>query len=237
MDLCTPLGFGGLNQIQAPRLSIMPFSGNVGIGTTEPQALLDVSGDMRITGDIINPTGWINPVGSITMYGGSSAPNGWFLCDGGAISRTTYNRLFTVIGTTFGNGDGVSTFNLPNLTNRFPANYGALGATGGSATATLATANLPAHTHTVTSLPTTSNGDHNHTFTVNITESSNSNGDSGNPKWGSGNNNNGTPAYYGTTDNAGSHTHTVSGTTDSTGSGSSFSILPPYISLNFIIKY
>ena len=52
-------------------------------------------------------------VGSIIPYGGSTAPSGYLLCDGSAVSRTTYSALFTVIGTTYGEGDGNTTFNLP----------------------------------------------------------------------------------------------------------------------------
>jgi microcystin-dependent protein len=55
------------------------------------------------------------PVGLISAFGGTVAPDGWFLCDGSTKSRTTYADLYAVIGTTFGAGDGVSTFNLPNL--------------------------------------------------------------------------------------------------------------------------
>ena len=55
------------------------------------------------------------PVGLISAFGGTVAPDGWFICDGTAKSRTTYVDLYAVIGTAFGAGDGVSTFNLPNL--------------------------------------------------------------------------------------------------------------------------
>jgi microcystin-dependent protein len=54
------------------------------------------------------------PVGLISAFGGTVAPDGWFLCDGIAKSRTAYADLYSVIGTAFGAGDGVSTFNLPN---------------------------------------------------------------------------------------------------------------------------
>ena len=53
-------------------------------------------------------------VGTIELYGGSVAPNGWLVCNGGSISRTLYADLFAVIGTTYGSGDGSTTFNLPN---------------------------------------------------------------------------------------------------------------------------
>jgi microcystin-dependent protein len=54
------------------------------------------------------------PVGTITGYGGAAAPSGWLLCDGSAVSRTAYAELFSVIGTTYGTGNGSTTFNVPN---------------------------------------------------------------------------------------------------------------------------
>ena len=59
------------------------------------------------------------PVGSYIQFAGSQAPAGFLVCNGGEISRTTYSELFAVIGTTYGSGDGSTTFNLPNLTDRF----------------------------------------------------------------------------------------------------------------------
>lgn len=65
---------------------------------------------------------WSNfshPTGSIIMYAASTAPAGYLECDGSAISRTTYADLFAVIGTTFGSGDGSTTFNIPDLRGEF----------------------------------------------------------------------------------------------------------------------
>ena len=59
------------------------------------------------------------PTGSYIQFAGSQAPEGFLVCNGGAISRATYSKLFAVIGTTYGSGDGSTTFNLPNLTDRF----------------------------------------------------------------------------------------------------------------------
>src|SRR5690606_25683019 len=70
--------------------------------------------------------------------GGTTAPDDWLLCDGSAVSRSEYPRLFAVIGTAFGAGDGSTTFNLPDLQQRFPLGKGSsgtdsqLGETGGS---------------------------------------------------------------------------------------------------------
>lgn len=67
---------------------------------------LSATGEAKISG--------VLPTGSILPYGGSTAPTGWLLCNGGTISRTTYENLFAVIGTSYGAGDGSTTFNLPN---------------------------------------------------------------------------------------------------------------------------
>ena len=77
---------------------------------------LSATGEAKISG--------VFPTGSILLYGGSTAPTGWLLCSGGAISRTTYADLFAVIGTNYGAGDGSTTYNLPNYTNRVPQGMG-----------------------------------------------------------------------------------------------------------------
>ena len=59
------------------------------------------------------------PTGSYIQFAGSQAPDGFLVCNGSAVSRTTYSRLFAVIGTTYGSGNGSTTFNLPNLIDRF----------------------------------------------------------------------------------------------------------------------
>ena len=85
-------------------------------------------------------TGWVDlptasgttaalPPGTVAMYGGASAPTGWLLCDGSAVSRSVYSLLFTAIGTTYGAGDGTTTFNLPDLRGRVAVGYAAGGKT------------------------------------------------------------------------------------------------------------
>lgn len=92
------------------------------------------------------------PAGLIEPFAGSTVPAGFLLCDGAAVSRTTYATLYAVIGDTFGAGDGETTFNLPDLSGRVPLGVSmshALGTTGGSETVTLTESELPAHTHEV----------------------------------------------------------------------------------------
>lgn len=98
-----------------------------------------------------------DPAGSITMYGASSAPTGYLLCDGAAVSRSTYAGLFGAISTAYGVGDGSSTFNVPDMRSRLPVGEGsgsgltarALGATGGAETHALVSGELAAHVHTI----------------------------------------------------------------------------------------
>lgn len=92
------------------------------------------------------------PVGIVRCFAGSTSPSGWLICDGSAISRTTYAALFGAIGTMYGIGDGSTTFNLPDLRQRFPLGKAAsgtgatLGTTGGSIDHVHAGGS---HTHTV----------------------------------------------------------------------------------------
>lgn len=102
------------------------------------------------------------PVGTITAFAGASAPDGWLLCDGTAVSRTTYAALFALINSWYGAGNGSTTFNLPNLVGRVPVgrdasdpNFDYLGEFGGESEHQLLVAEMPIHTHI--------QDDHNHT--------------------------------------------------------------------------
>lgn len=97
-------------------------------------------------------TGAFVPTGTIIMWISVTPPVGYLFCDGSAHSRTTFARLFAIIGTKFGPGDGATTFNIPNMVGLFVQGANStftVGTTGGAAAAsvTLATANLPSHTH------------------------------------------------------------------------------------------
>ena len=102
------------------------------------------------------------PIATISQYGGTSAPTGWLLCDGSQVSRVTYKSLFEVVGTTYGAGDGSTTFHLPDMRQRFPlgkaaAGTGAaLGATGGAIDHVHTG---PSHTHSISA-----SGDHTHSI-------------------------------------------------------------------------
>jgi len=163
------------------------------------------------------------PTGGLIMWGTGTAPTGWLLCDGAAVNRTTYAALFAVISTTFGVGDGSTTFNLPNYTNRMP--YGTtLGTTGGSANAVVVS-----HTHTFTG---TALGNHNHSTTFNQT----SKGNNATPYMLSnpfiGENLQGSVALDTTSASAG----TPAGTNSTEGVSGTNANLPPYLGINFIIK-
>ena len=96
----------------------------------------------------------ICPIGIVAPFAGINIPNGWFVCDGTAVSRTTYSALFAQLGTYWGVGDNINTFNLPNLVNRAPIGFGAgalavFGSVGGEINHTLSSNEMPAHSHTI----------------------------------------------------------------------------------------
>lgn len=99
-----------------------------------------------------------NPIGSIIPYGGATAPSGWFLCQGQAVSRTTYADLFAAIGTSFGTGDGSTTFNLPDLREATTKGVGLSGKSNnhfdedGVALGEFVEDRIRAHNHTITSI-------------------------------------------------------------------------------------
>jgi microcystin-dependent protein len=93
-------------------------------------------------------------VGEIRLFAGNFQIQGWMACSGQTLAISEYDTLFNLIGTTYG-GDGVSTFQLPNLSGRFPLHQGAgyiSGQTGGAASVTLTANQIPGHSHTMPAL-------------------------------------------------------------------------------------
>lgn len=196
-DTYGPLGAGGANY------------GTLGqVLTSGGSALAPSWADLPVAVSI--------PTGSVMPYAGATEPSGWLFAFGQTVSRVTYAALFAAIGTTYGAGDGVSTFALPDLRGRVVAGQDdmggtsanrltglaggvdgdVLGGTGGLETHTLTTAQIPAHTHT-------------------------SFGASGSGSFYPG----GSPGSSGTSSNTGS-----------TGGGGSHNNVQPTIVLNYIIK-
>lgn len=149
-----------------------------------PRTKFAVKDGISVSTDTV-PAGFdLIPPGAMMPYAGSTAPDGWLLCDGTAYSRATYANLFAAISTTFGSGNGSTTFNLPNTKGRTLVGAGT-GAGGGSSASsgvisggsaltarplgswygtesvTLIANNLPAHTHGLNSH--THGASHGHT--------------------------------------------------------------------------
>ena len=156
------------------------------------------------------------PAGLVLPYAVSSAPSGYLLCNGQAVSRSTYSTLFAIVSSLYGNGDGSSTFNVPDLRGRFVAGWDAgtgvltsvtasmivgstIGNTGGTQNVALTVAQMPAHVHTA------------------YARGSGSDGESG-------------------LSEASSYETLTTVSTGSTGGTGSHSNIPPAIILNYIIK-
>ncbi|CAF1380988.1 unnamed protein product [Adineta ricciae] len=197
--------------------------------------------------------------GEIKIYAGiNKPPYPWLLCDGAAVSRIEYQRLFAVIGTQYGAGDYVTTFNVPDFRGRVPIGVDQYelrvkqvtetGFSGGAAVHTLTIAQLPPHQHTAGSLVTSTAGDHTHSI---YDPGHNHGGSTGSAPMGTGpwgmrggghgsdQNSHTHTIYTGQTNirinSAGAHNHMIHGNTSSVGNGDSFSLLQPYQSIHYII--
>jgi microcystin-dependent protein len=165
-----------------------------------------------------------NPVGCIMQYVGSNAPIGWLFCDGTAYSRAEYSDLYTIISTTYGNGDGSTTFNVPDFVGRVPVGAGTINdGTGSYAHGMGDVSGETYHTLTEAEMPS-----HNHT--------SNSTGTLGLATSNGFNTNNGTDL-----DNGAGELNivapTVALTINNTGGGQKHNNMQPYVVVRYIIRY
>ncbi len=198
-----------------------------------------------VMNEIVSEINRNTPVGVISQFAGETAPNGYLLCQGQAVSRTAYASLFNVISTKYGAGDGSTTFNIPDLRGRVPVgkddrdtDFKTLGNMGGEKAHTLTVQEIPAHNHSAT-LTINSGGAHTHSASSNST-GAHTHSVSGSAASAGGHTHTygyGKAAYAGGTGNtvpvldsygkgdtntnsAGAHTHSVSGTAASNGAHS-----------------
>jgi microcystin-dependent protein len=171
--------------------------------------------------------------GVIDTCGMAVAPNGWLLCNGAAVSRTTYSVVFGVIGIVFGAGDGATTFNVPDLRDLIPIGAGdsySIADTGGAATVTLDATMIASHTHTHTAHNhNITDPQHTHTSNLRIQGAVLTSGAIGAL------NNAGTAAIGSNT--TGISLQNTTATNQNTGGGLAHNNLPPYLAETFIIKY
>jgi len=186
------------------------------------------------------------PPGTITMYGGSSVPSGWLLCDGNLYSKTTYSSLYSLSSNTTANVTG-SYFYVPNMAARFPIGCGGLytiNETAGNSSVILTTSSTPSHTHVLTITQDTHTHtmpSHTHTATIYYASTKLYTGNQGDIYQAvgystSGKHNRATETTYDVTDSFVNIT-TPSASAASNGSATAFSIMNPYLAINYIIKY
>lgn len=134
---------GSIPLSQLASIPTLTLLGNNTGGTAQvlPLTVAQVLTMLGITSAVI-------PAGSIIAFGALAAPAGWLICDGLAVSRATYAALFAVIGTTFGNGDGSTTFNLPDMRGQFARGFDTSGSRDpGRTFGTTQASALQAHQH------------------------------------------------------------------------------------------
>lgn len=206
-------------------------------GATGPQGLPGtISYQAEPPADPIDGQVWIDSDGELPAYGwpltgtlvafaGLSAPVGFLLCDGGAVSRAGYAALFATIGTAYGAGNGSSTFNVPDLRGRMPMGASAahlLGTSGGSESITISASQMPAHTHKIQ----VRNDDGylpNNSIPKAVNNARGADGPAGQGAWSD---RSGGPAS----------SYVSSDFIQATGAGDPVGTLPPYLTVNYIIK-
>lgn len=236
-------------------------------GDIEPPAALGQNGDFYYKTSLSGPAGiyvkidseWVQlgisnsggvPVGTVITWVSSTHPgvSEWLECDGSPVSRTgSYAGLYNVLGTIYGEGDGSTTFNLPNFEGvslRGIDTFEVLGTAEGQDSVTLYTGNLPEHRHDALNLSVEYNGDHTHstsgsagTFVAGlILRSSLATTASGSLQVAS-TSTGGYTLGVGSTNTAGAHRHTVSGYTGYVGSSVPIDIVERHFPVRYFIKY
>jgi len=168
------------------------------------------------------------PTATIIPWSDSSVPTGYLECDGSAVSRSTYSALFANVGTTYGAGDGSSTFNIPDLADNIPvgkSNNKTVGSTGGSNTVA-ATGNIAGSTANA-SLSTPQLASHTHGKAIGAGPGTYLNGNYGPPSRSGG-----SPGEMGNSGSGEGHSHNMSANF----SGDATSVLQPYLTIMYIIK-
>jgi microcystin-dependent protein len=190
--------------------------------------------------------GAVCPTGIVSPFAGATAPEGWLLCDGTAVSRSTYAALFALVSTTYGVGDGSTTFNVPNLKGRTVIGVGlgvdaipvtgVIGVAQGAATVTLTSAEsgLPAHAHSVTNFNTVDGaGNHTHTINADQNNTPRASGGSDVNKWFD-------SGASRSTNAAGAHNHNIpdhnTNNNTAANAASAHTNIQPSLPLNYIIK-
>ena len=184
---------------------------------------------------------YFEPVGSIKMYAGSNTPTKWLKCEGQAVSRTTYSKLFDAIGTTYGAGDGSTTFNVPDFRGRVGVGVGmgtatgatahSLGQTDGSETVTLTVDQMPSHTHIQNSHNHSQNS-HKHNIKVNLAYHPGNGGTvAGDNAWAVDTTGGGSI----TSESATATNIAATATNQNTGGGGAHGNMQPYTAINYII--
>ena len=224
--------------------NVFPSSGNVGVGASSPNIDLAIGdndtgigynsddgsltiygdGGINVNGRIQDKTGFVSPVGSVIAFAGSAAPDGWLLCDGSNYSTVDYNDLYAVIGTSFGSSGG--NFLVPDLRTRVPVGLSSsdtqfqeIGDVGGEAEHTLSVGEMPSHQHDVARRDNENTG----MGWASVSAGGNNGMVS---SWSYGGDNN----YYHPSDSDAYHAKP-------TGADSSHNNMPPFVVMNYIIKY
>ena len=200
----------------------------------------DIVDSTIVLGDLATALrAFLVPTGTVSAYAGSTAPTGYLLCDGSAVSQTTYAALYAVVGANAFGTDGGGNFSLPDLKGRTVIGVGV----GTEITATRGTyqgaATLPAHTHPVPAGATT-DGAGAHTHSIAHTDQGYASPNSGNGTTFimgnlNGYNNFGAGVNL-TAQSAGGHNHTIPATTTSSTGTGSHGVVQPSMPLNYIIK-